>query len=253
MSVSRVIRAAIALSAIAAPAFAQDTTSTPASCGCVVIHGHHTPNEFERRSSGEVTAIQSRPRGALGDNIGFGYGANGTFLFNLDRGGILALRADAGFLQYGRESKRVPLSETVGGRIQVDVHTDNDIVPLSLGLQITSPKGFIRPYANAGVGGQFFYTNSAIGGSSDSYDFASTTNQWDATSMWVAGGGVYIPVYQRGIKVMIDAGAQYVNGGTASYLKPGSIQDLPNAQIAITPMTSETHMLIVRLGVKIGL
>jgi len=137
--------------------------------------------------------------------------------------------------------------------VQVRVSTNNNIVPLTIGVQVMAPRGPIRPYANAGIGGQFFYTESHVDGLDDQTDFARTTNQWDKTKAWVAGGGVYIPVYQRGVKVNLDLGAQYVNGGRAQYLKPGSIQDLPDAQIAVTPMESETHMVVVRLGVRIGL
>jgi hypothetical protein len=112
----------------------------------------------------------------------------------------------------------------------------------------------VRPYANGGVGTQVFYTQSSVSGSDGSdLGFASTTNQSDWTSTWVAGGGVYLPIYNGQTKVMIDAGVQYVAGGRAQYLRPGSIQDLSNAQIAITPFESTTHLALVHLGVRIGL
>lgn len=249
MFASPIARAAMIAVAFAAPLFAQDTTSN--NCHCVVID-HHKPNAFERRSSGTVSFIQSRPQDALADNIGLGYGVDGTYLFRLDKAGIFGLRADAGFLQYGNESKRVPLSSTIGGRIQVDVSTSNYIVPLSIGPQIMWPKGAVRPYANAGIGGQFFFTQSSVDGSDDVGSFAHTTNQWDRTMMWLAGGGVYVPVYQRRFNVLLDIGAQYVDGGRARYLKPGSIEDLPDSQIRITPMESQTHMVVVRFGVRLG-
>jgi opacity protein-like surface antigen len=244
MSVRRLRNAALILLAAASPVFAQDSTRA------VIVH---VPSQFELRSAGSIAFIQSRPNGALGNNIGFGYGVNAAYLFRLDSAGWLSLRFDGGFLQYGSESKRVPLSNTIGGRILVDVSTDNNIVPLSLGLQLGAPRGRVRPYVNAGLGGQFFYTQSHVEGSDDNYEFASTTNQWDNTGSWVGGGGVYIPLNEGRTKVMLDIGAQYVSGGRARYLKPGSIQDLPNNQIQITPMESETHMTLVRIGVKVSL
>lgn len=252
MFASPIARAAMILAVSASPVaslFAQDT----ASCHCVIINDQRAPNAFERRSSGTLSFMQSRPQDALAGNIGLGYGVNGAYLFRLDDAGILALRADAGFLQYGRESKRVPLSSTIGGRIQVDVSTNNYLVPVSIGPQITWPKGAVRPYANGGIGGQFFFTQSSVEGSDDFGSFANTTNQWDRTFMWVAGGGVYVPLYQKRFNVLLDIGAQYVNGGRARYLKPGSIEDLPDSQIRITSMESETHLVLVRLGVKIGM
>ena len=106
---------------------------------------------------------------------------------------------------------------------------------------------------NAGVGSQFFFTESSVDGTNDDDNIASTTNYSDWTSTWVAGGGLYLPVYEKKTSVLLDLGVQYVAGGRARYLRPGSIQDLPNAQIAITPLESETHLLLVRLGVRIGL
>lgn len=252
MSVSSIARTAtmvVLASAFATPVFAQDS----ASCNCVPAREQHGPNAFQRRSSGTLAVIQSRPQGGLGNNIDLGYGVNGAYLLRLDDAGFFGLRADVGFLQYGNESKRVPLSSTVGGRIQVDVSTTNYILPASIGPQIMWPRGSIRPYANAGIGGQFFFTQSSVEGSDDIGRFASTTNQWDKTMTWVAGGGVYVPVYQRRFNVLLDIGAQYVNGGRARYLKPGSIEDLPDAQIRVTTMESDTHMILVRLGVKVGL
>lgn len=231
----------------ALPLAAQDS----AACICRTHRDEGPPSEFALRSAGEFTAIQNRPTGEFGDNIGFGYGANAAYLFHLDRAGIMSLRADLGFIDYGNESKRVPLSSTIGGRIQVKVSTTNYIIPISAGPQLTWPTGSVRPYVNAGVGEQFFVTQSSVGNAGDA-DGLSTTNQHDHTRTWVAGGGVYVPVYARRLSVMLDAGVQYFTGGRAQYLRPGSIVDLPNSQIQITPLESETHMLVVRLGMVLG-
>jgi len=156
-----------------------------------------------------VAFVQSRPMGAFSKNIGFGYGGSGTYVFRLDDTGAFSLRADAGFLGYGYESFRAPLSPTIGGRIEVKVSTTNYLVPLSIGPQIAWPRGMFRPYANAGFATQIFFTESGVEGTSDGGDFASTTNQSDWTAAWVLGGGVYMPVYDRKTFVAIDIGVQY--------------------------------------------
>lgn len=242
-------RAALVLVAAATPLLAQDSTGTSGTTR------HERPlNEFQLRSSGSIAFVQARPTGALAQNIGFGYGANGTYLFRLDRAGFLSLRADVGFTQYGSESMRVPLSSTIGGRIQVKVSTNNYVVPFTIGPQLMYPTGRLRPYVNVGFGGQAFYTQSRVEGDDNTdYSFASTTNQSDATRTWVAGGGLLIPVYEGRTRVRIDLGAQYYTGGHAQYLRPGSIRDLPNSQITFTPLESDTHMILVRLGVNIGM
>ena len=55
------------------------------------------------------------------------------------------------------------------------------------------------------------------------------------------------------MKVQLDMGVQYVNGNRSQYLAPGSIADLPGGQIKISPLESSTHMVIVRVGARIGL
>ena len=248
MSKSRIARLAILLGlSVAAPVAAQDSTIGESR------KADSLPSEFARRSSGSFTFIQSRPLGGLSDNIGFGYGLNAAYVLRLDHAGYLSLRTDAGFVDYGNESFRVPLSTTVGGRVQVKVSTNNYIVPLSIGPQLAMPTGLVRPYVNGGIAAQIFFTQSGVEGTEDSYDFANTTNQHDWTSTWVAGGGVYVPIYTKKMSVMIDAGIQYFGAGHARYLRPGSIQDLPNAQIRITPLESETRLALVHIGVRLGL
>ncbi|HEY9228877.1 MAG TPA: hypothetical protein VIP11_19650 [Gemmatimonadaceae bacterium] len=245
MSVSRIAIAALFGVAVATSAHGQNSTDFPPQ--------GPTRSEFQRRSSVGISLIQSRPTGAFQQNVGFGYGANFAYLFRLDKAGILSLRTDAGFTIYGNEDFETPLSPTVGGRIRVDVQTSNSIFPVSIGPQLTWPRGRVRPYANGGFAAQFFVTSSSVEGSDDDWEFANTTNHSDWTPSWFAGGGLYVPVYQGKTAVLLDLGVQYLNGGRAQYLRPGSIEDLPNAQIRITPLESETHMLLVRVGVKIDL
>lgn len=248
MLASRIGSAGLLCLTVAANLAAQDSSS----CMCRPRH-EHVPSEFELRSSGSLTFVQTRPIGALARNINFGYGVNGAYLFRLDHTGVLSLRAEAGFTGYGSESERVPLSPTIGGRVQVNVVTTNYMVPMSIGPQLTRTTGRIRPYVNVGIGGQLFFTQSNVEGASDEDHFANTTNQSDWTSAWVVGGGIYLPVYDGHTKVLVDLGVQSYNGGHARYLRPGSIQDLPNSQVQITPFDSDTRMAVVRLGFRVGL
>lgn len=248
MLASSLSRAVLLSAAVVSSALAQD--SSVCNCSPVIVR---SPSAFERRSSGSIAVVQSRPLGDFQKNIGFGYGGTGTYLFRLDDVGAFSVRADAGVLGYGYESFHAPLSSTIGGRIQVKVSTTNYIIPLSIGPQIAWPRGKFRPYAHAGIAAQIFFTESNVEGTDDTGDFANTTNQSDGTSSWVLGGGIYMPVYEGRTNVSIDLGAQYFTGGHAQYLRPGSITDLPGAQIRIDPLESDTHMLLVRLGVRIGI
>jgi opacity protein-like surface antigen len=238
---SRSIRATILSVALASPAFAQDSTSD------------RQPTQLELRSAFSISFVQARPQGAFGANVGLGYGLSGAYLFRIDRAGILSIRADLGVVDYGNDAERAALSSTVGGRVQVNVRTTNYIVPVTVGPQLMWPTGRFRPYVNAGVGGQGFVTESHVEDVNHSESFASTTNQSDFAASWSAGGGIYTAVYSGKANVSIDLGVQYMNGGTARYLSRGSIVDLPDGKVSITPLSSATHLMVVRAGLRIGL
>ena len=208
--------------------------------------------ELARRSSFSIAFDQTRPQGELGRNIGFGYGISGAYLYRLDRAGVLSLRADFAGVQYGNEWKHVPFSETVGARVQVNVRTTNYIVPMSVGPQLAVPVGPIRPYVNAGIGAQAFVTESAVEGI-DNFSIVSSTNQSDVALMWVTGGGVYVPMIPALDRVQLDVGLQYVRGGRARYLAPGSIVDLPGGEISISSLESATRLVMLHIGARIGL
>jgi opacity protein-like surface antigen len=241
---SSIIRAAL-LTAVVAPLAAAQRSSS-------IDTGSTTLSELARRSSASLAVVQSRPQGAFGRNVGIGYGASGAYLFRLDDAGIWSIRADAGIVTYGNESRRTALSETVGDRVQVDVKTSNYIVPLTLGAQLAWPRGPVRPYANVGVGGQAFFTESHLEGADDASAFGSTTNHSSWAASWAAGGGLSAPIYVGKTTVQLDIGLQYVAGSHATYLSRGSIVDLPRGAIRISPLESPTHMVIMYLGTRIG-
>jgi opacity protein-like surface antigen len=199
-----------------------------------------------------VSVIQTRPIGALGSNIESGYGLFGTFLLPLDGSGMLSLRADVGASEYGSDARRTAFSETVGGRVELDVRTTNIVAPASVGLQLGLPVGPIRPYVNAGGGVLLFYTESSVEPAVGGFALASSVNQSDVAFGWMGGGGVYVPLAWGAHGAMLDLGVQYVHGGNADYLAPGSIADLPGGAITISPMESSTHLMTLRVGVRFG-
>jgi hypothetical protein len=190
----------------------------------------------------------TEPKEEFRENVGHGWGAGGSVRYNLDRRGILSLRFDGGGAAYGRETKRVPLSNTVGGRILVDVVTTNSLFSFALGSQLTVPVGAVRPYANVAFAGIGFETNSSVSGTDFAdEDFASSENYSDATTALVLGSGLYIPL---GRQISIDVGVRYHRGGQASYLREGSIQDNSDGSITITPLQSRTPFMVYTLGVS---
>lgn len=192
------------------------------------------------------------PQRDFRQNVRQGFGADANVHYKLDRQGIVSLGGELGFLGYGRETNRVPLSSTIGGRILVDVTTSNNVFWMGLGPQITAPSGPIRPYVNGTAGFAVFWTESSVKGDYDQEAFASTNNYNDATFAWTAGGGFLIPV-GKSKQGAIDFGVRWNGNGNTRYLKRGDIIDLPNGNVQLRVNEGETPMLMWRLGLKWGL
>lgn len=185
-----------------------------------------------------------------------GVGVAGHAMYRVGSQGALALRIDGGFLNYGNETIRLPLStQPGGGRVGLDVTTSNNIFWLGVGPQLMVPAGPVRPYVNATAGFSYFATSSSVKGSSDiGGSFANDVNFDDAPFSWGGGSGVLIPVSHRERSlVFIDIGARYHNNGTSvHYLREGGIHDLPGGAIQFDPIRSRADMITWHVGVSIG-
>lgn len=237
----RILRytAALALLAGTAPLSAQQTDSLP------------PPGPSRHFVGGSVLVAQ--PQGEFRENVDVGAGLSAHYIQRLDAAGVFALRVDGGLLIYGNEHKRVPFSNTVGGRVMVDVNTTNSILTLGIGPQIMAPTGRLRPYLNATAGLAYFVTQSSVEGTSDNRTIANTTNYDDASFAYGAGAGVYVPLRRGAVPISLDAGVRYSRNGRARYLREGSIRDNPDSSITITPLESQTDLLTFHLGVSVGL
>ena len=108
----------------------------------IKVHAQSFPESTRLTVAG--APILSHPEQEFRQNVGNGFGAEGALLYHLDRPGILSLRFDVSGFEYGRESRRVPLSGTIG-RIIVKETTTNSIVALSFGPEVALPHGPVRP------------------------------------------------------------------------------------------------------------
>ena len=222
-------------------------------------HHHHDDDndyaEFEgvprHYLGGELMAAS--PQGEFHDYVNSGWGGGIHYLLRVDRDGWLALRADASLINYGHERQRVILSPTVGGRIGLDLVTDNNIAFFGAGPQVGVPTGAIRPYANGFAGVSYIFTESSVRGTSSGETFASTTNFDDSSFAYGAGGGLYIPVGHGRNPVSLDMGVTYRHNGTAEYLREGDITDNPDGSITLHPVFSETNLLTFHVGISVGL
>jgi hypothetical protein len=186
------------------------------------------------------------PQGPFAENINFAGGVGGSYLYALDPQGIIAFRAELGYLLYGSERYRVPLGGGPLGLINGDVNTTNNIFQGGVGLQLLAPGGTVRPYGNAVAGFSSFFTSSSVAGTQQNEAFASSTNYSDAGFMWSAGGGLYVPLS----RLQLDLGVRWVDHGERDYLRPDGITFV-GSDVQLNPVRSAAQALQFHLGVVI--
>ena len=162
----------------------------------------------------------------------------------------LALRAELGFLNYGDETRRVPLGSGALMLINVDVTTTNSIFNGGVGLQLGTPGQSIKPYVGGLLGFSSFMTSSSVAGSNSRDEaFGESTNFSDDVLAKTALVGVYVPV---GWRTLLDLGVRHTwNGDRVRYLTPGDITEDANGNVVLTPRETRADLLTITLGVTI--
>ena len=206
--------------------------------------------EVEPRGFVNISFITATPQGDFANNVGQGFGVQVGARFQPDRQGLVSLRADFGFISYGRE--RLTFCSTFSCRLAFDMITTNNIFFAGVGPEVRLATGALQPYVSAGLGVGYFWTQTDLGGSDSFGDFARTENFNDAVLQWRAGGGLRARVKRGHRPIYLDLGAEYHGNGIAEYLREGDILDNPDGSITIFPNKSEANLVTFRVGVSIG-
>lgn len=215
-----------------------------------------------------TSSAQTNFSGGLHFNVGFpqgefkdqidrnAYGIGGQFFFS-PQFSPFALGVEVGWMNYGRETRREPFSTTIPD-VTVKVTTNNNIVQGFLSLRARVPGGPIQPYGDALIGFNYLFTETKITDADDpSEDVASSVNLDDSALAYGFGGGVMVTVHSgetgagHPYEVMVDAGARYVLGQKAQYLKEGSIRRT-GGKVQYDVIGSRTNMVRLHVGVMVG-
>lgn len=188
-----------------------------------------------------VGALLAQPTGEFANYVDVGFGLGAHVLWEPDPDGMFGLRADGTYLIYGSETRRYQLLPLV----DVDVTTNNQIAGLQIGPQLSFGRGAVRAYGYGQIGFSYFATTSSVEGS-------GATNFDDVTFASSVGGGVRFQLTHGRAPVALDLGARYLYNGRARYLREGSVE-VSGTVVSITPVESQTNLILYQLGVSIGL
>ena len=194
---------------------------------------------------GGARLIAAQPIGEFKSYVQNGWGIGGDFRWFPGRQEAFALRADGGFLIYGRKTTRECFG--TGCRILIDITTSNNIFSGLAGPELQLPSGPIRPYVNAMAGWTAFWTQSSADGQNSNDNAFETTNLVDHLFTSAVGGGFRIPV---GSRVKLDFNARRNFNGRARYLTRDSFGD--GSITTPTVRESEVNMWTYSLGVSFG-
>lgn len=234
------------------------TLGTSAIAAGQVIERRPRPAPSDADASPATTFVggaltYADPRGAFNNYVSGAFGITGNLVHAFDPDGVVAFRADLGYLIYGHTTRRQALGGGALGLINVDVSTSNNIVFGGFGLQLMAPTGRLRPYLSGDIGFSYFFTTSSVEGSQNVEPFAESDNFTDGGFTTIWGGGLYIPLRGGSRPIVLDLGAQMHKNNDIQYLTENSIYIADaQSQPVITPIRSAADFITFRLGVMFG-
>lgn len=233
------VAALAGLLSLAAPAFGQPTSPSADT----------TAVRLPRWHAG-FSADVGQPVGAFKRQVKNAVGGQAHLLLRLDRHGLMSLRLQGGWLNYGHESQRSCLGTAPHCRVAVNLTTANGIFSLALGPQVVVPLGRVRSYGYGLVGMSRFATVSALGGGLVPDFVAGDENFGDGGVVWRGGAGLQIPVHRH---TSVDIGVGYERHGERTYLIKGGVTDQPDGSLGFDLKRSTASLYSIRLGVTTAL
>jgi hypothetical protein len=209
------------------------------------------PDEAPAGSFGALNLQLGFPQGEFSEFVGTGVGVGGHLTFLPDPARRIGIRLYGSWIQYGRTSERIPFPGLPG--IFVDLTTSNDIYSFGVGPEFHLATGPFRPHLYGTFGASNFATVTSAEGSNNANPFASSTNFNDWTWALTAGGGIMYQLSHGRTPVFLDGGLRYQTHGRTRYLREGSLDTDSGGNVIISPVESETNLLVAHIGVQIKL
>ncbi len=233
--------AAVMAVASANPLAAQETVPTPRTAP---VAPEAIAPSIPRWYAG-VAADVGRPTGDFRQNVRSSAGANAHVRLRLDPAGLVSLRLEGGYLNYGHENQRTCLANTPGCRIAVNVTTANGILSAVIGPELSLPLGPVRAYAHGLVGASRLTTFSGLGGGLLPDFVAGDEHFGDNGFAWSTGAGLSVPISRR---MAIDFGASFQGHGGRDYLVKGGVTDNTDGTLDLDVKRSRASLVSFRVG-----
>lgn len=190
--------------------------------------------------------IVAEPTGEFDKVVDTGFGIQGYGVLALEPTGMLGLRVDLGFVNYGDTHYDTPISTTIPVRVRIN--TSNNIGLFGAGPQFAVQTGPIRPYVYGTIGLAYFYTQTSANDLGGGGAIATDNVQSSTVFAWSTGGGLRIPVARQ---ISIDLGMEYRAQKDAEYLTEGDLyQDPGTGDILIRTHKSDADLVLYRIGVN---
>jgi len=207
---------------------------------------------FAQQAEASIDLILGLPQGEFRDEIDR-VGAGIGFTIGVQpRQSPLNFGIKLGFINYGIDSRNVPLSTTIPD-LKVRVDNNYNILQGHLYSRIIPPSGAVRPYIEGLVGVNYLYTQTSIIERGSFEEVLSDTNFDDTAFSYGLGGGMQIllaqPKQLSGSRMYLDLKANYMYGNSADYLKKGSIE-IQNGRAVYDVYRSSTDLLLINLGLN---
>lgn len=198
------------------------------------------------RLSGSLSVLNTQPLGNLATGPGIGVDLSASWALDAER--RLRVRGELRAGIYGRDTRRVCLSQAVGCLIEVDINTDYTTFYFGAGPEVAFPVLGTTLVLDATAGVASFDASSSVEGTSDTdnEDLFRTDHFSDTFFAWSAGGEVRVPVSRQ---FAIALGAHYQHNGQASYVPEGGVTQNPDGSVAVDVRTTDANQMAFTLGV----
>jgi hypothetical protein len=228
----------------------------------MLIGGSYSSAHAQNQTDASITGQGSLsfglgiPTGDFNENTNnLGYGGN-VYIGAEFPNSPVGVGLDFSVFAFGRSTRNVPFSETVGGAVRVDVITTNTIVQPHLVLRLQPRDGLVRPYAEGLFGFKYLFTDTRVQDERREDETIASSRNFDDFALSAGGAaGVHIRVAQGNPgsqqnsfrAIYVKLGLQYMWGREAEYLDISDGYDPDNPQVR----QSNTTMLIPMIGVAL--